>query len=164
QFMSGTPVDLNNAFNYEQGAFDGSNMWGIAPAYNTLDHAGTPLVPVIGPPGRGTRDLLRNGGMQHWHMSLFKNIPLGANENRYLQLRLEAFNALNHPNFQTKSYPINVDGPWQWTYSGQAGGGSYNPTFSAVKGDKWGTFTDTYNSSGGPGSFRVVQLAAKFYF
>ena len=28
----------------------------------------------------------------------------------------------------------------------------------------WGTYSDTYNNTGGPGGFRVVQLAAKFYF
>ena len=47
-------------------------------------------------------------------MSLFKNIPLGKNEARYIQLRLEAFNAFNHPNFDQKNYGINVDGSWQY--------------------------------------------------
>jgi hypothetical protein len=89
-------------------------------------------------------------------MSLFKNIPLGS-ESRYLQLRLEAFNAFNHPNFNDKNYSVNVDGPWPWF-------GDPSRPLSMTKDDNWGKFKDTYNSSGGPGSFRVLQLAAKFYF
>ena len=94
--------------------------------------------------------------MQNWDLSLFKNIPLGKNEARYLQLRLEAFNAFNHPNFNNKNYTVSVDHfPNQWSLS---------DSIAISKTDNWGTFRDTYNSSGGPGSFRVLQLAAKFYF
>ncbi|HZV60090.1 MAG TPA: hypothetical protein VFF42_07090 [Candidatus Eremiobacteraceae bacterium] len=88
---------------------------------------------------RGTGDTLRNGGMQNWDISLFKNIPLGA-EMRYLQLRVEAFNAFNHPNFNNKHYGASVTGP-----------------LTITKNPDWGTPVDTY-------SFRVIQLGAKFYF
>jgi hypothetical protein len=156
QFMTGTPIDLNNQGSFPSGYLNGSNQWSAVGYNYTLDAAGN-LAPItIGPPTRGTRDLLRTGGFQNWDMSLFKNIPLGS-ESRYLQLRLEAFNAFNHPNFNNKNYSVNVDGPWPWF-------GDPSRPLSMTKDDNWGKFKDTYNSSGGPGSFRVLQLAAKFYF
>ncbi len=85
-------------------------------------------------------------------MSLFKNIPLGKTERYSIQLRLEAFNVFNHPNFNDKNYNFNVNGPWQW----QPG-----TPFSISKPDNWGTYVDTYS---GPGGSRVVQVGAKFYF
>lgn len=100
--------------------------------------------------------------MQNWDMSLFKNIPMG--ERYSIQLRLEAFNAFNHANFQDKNFGVNSNGPWQWTYNTPAGGGSNTPNVTVSKSSNWGTPSDTYNSSGGPGGFRVVQLGAKFIF
>jgi hypothetical protein len=100
--------------------------------------------------------------MQNWDMSLFKNIPMG--ERYSIQLRLEAFNAFNHANFQDKNYGLSANGPWQWTYNTPAGAGSNTPTVSISKNGNWGSYSDTYNNTGGPGGFRVVQLGAKFYF
>ena len=154
QFMTGTPVDLNNAFSFPPGSVTGSNQYGALPAYYTLDASGNPVLPAIGPPGRGSRDTLRNGGMQTWDMSLFKNVPLGKNEARYLQLRLEAFNVFNHPNFQDKNFGANVTGPWAYA--------SPTDPLTITKNDNWGTYSDTYGT--GPGGFRVVQLGAKIYF
>lgn len=154
QLMTGTPVDLNNGFSFPSGSVDGSNMWGAIPFYYALDLIKNPLLPTVGPPVRGSRDTLRNGGMQTWDMSLFKNIPLGANEARYLQLRLEAFNAFNHPNFSDKNYGVNVDGPWQYR--------PVDTPLTVQKNANWGTYSDTYGT--GPGGFRVVQLAVKLYF
>ena len=51
------------------------------------------------------RDILRTGGLQNWDMSLFKNIPLG--EWYSVQLRLEAVNAFNHPNFNAPNFGGN---------------------------------------------------------
>jgi hypothetical protein len=87
-------------------------------------------------------------------MSLFKNIPIGKNEARSIQLRLEAFNAFNHPNFATKNYGLTVNGPWE--YADPA------TPLSISKNANWGTNATTYGT--GPGGFRVVQLGAKFYF
>jgi hypothetical protein len=150
QFMTGTPVDLNNSFSFESGTLDGSNMWGAIPYYYTLDQNQNPVFPLIGTRIRGTRDLLRNGGMQNWDTSLFKNIPLG--ERYSIQLRLETFNTFNHPNFDSKNYSFNVNGPWQW----QPG-----TPFSISKSANWGTNATTYGGVGGP---RVVQLGARFTF
>ena len=117
------------------------------------------LPPGIGAPVPGNRDL-RGGGLQNWDISLFKNIPLGS-EQRYLQLRLEAFNAFNHPNFHDVNMPISVNTPSGSTPATL----SVNPTRSANCGGPYGTcfgeYSDTYTGNGGP---RVVQLGLKLYF
>jgi hypothetical protein len=58
---------------------------------------------AFGRPARGTfgnapKDVFRGPGINNWDISLFKNIPLGA-ESRFLQLRWEAYNAWNHTQF-----------------------------------------------------------------
>ncbi|MBZ5547888.1 MAG: TonB-dependent receptor [Acidobacteriia bacterium] len=154
QFMTGTPVDTGNGWSFESGALDGSNMWGAIQYYYALDQGKNPILPAVGPPVRGSRDSLRSGGLQNWDMSLFKNIPLGTSERYSIQLRLEAFNAFNHPNFDTKNYGVNVDHfPFQWQPS---------DSIAISKPSNWGAHTDTYNP--GTGSPRVLQLGAKFYF
>jgi hypothetical protein len=154
QLMSGTPVDLNNAYSFPSGSLDGGNMWGNIPFYFSADRSGNPVLPAVGPPVRGTRDILRYGGMQNWDMSLMKSIPLGSNEARYLELRLEAFNAFNHPNFTNQNYGYSVNGPWEYSPP--------NSAISITKNGNFGTNAGTPNT--GPGGFRVVQLGAKFYF
>ena len=152
QFMSGTPVDTGNGWSFESGAIDGSNMWGAIQYYYAVDKNQNLISPSVGPPIRGTRDILRSGGLQNWDMSLFKNIPFG--ERYSIQLRLEAFNAFNHPNFNSKNYGVNVDHfPFQWQPS---------DSLAVSKPANWGANTSTYNP--GTGSPRVVQLGAKFYF
>jgi hypothetical protein len=152
QFMTGTPIDTGNSFSFESGALDGSNMWGAIPYYYALDQSKNPILPSVGPPIRGSRDTLRSGGLQNWDMSLFKNIPLG--ERYSIQLRLEAFNAFNHPNFDSKNYGVNVDQfPFQW---------QPDQSVAISKPSNWGNYTSTYNP--GTGSPRVIQLGAKVYF
>jgi hypothetical protein len=89
--------------------------------------------------------------MQNWDISLLKNIPI--RERIYFQLRLEAFNAFNHPNFNDKNYVPSVNGPW--AYSDPA------TPLSIAKNVNWGSYSDTYTGTGGA---RVVQLGAKFIF
>ena len=67
--------------------------------------------PPVGLPPTPSRDGLRGGGLQNWDMSLFKNIPLGGPADRYLQLRFEAFNVFNHPNFSNVNLNWTVDLP-----------------------------------------------------
>ncbi len=152
QFETGAPIDTGNGWAGEPGALNGSNMWGAIPLYYAYDKNLNPLLPAIGPQVRGSRDTLRTGGMQNWDMSIFKNVPLGAKETRYLQLRLEAYNAFNHPNFMDRNYSVDLNGPWEW----QPG-----TPFTISRGSGWGKYTDTYSGVGG---FRVLQLGAKFYF
>jgi hypothetical protein len=97
--------------------------------------------------------------MQNWDVSLFNNIPLG--ERVSTQLRCEAYNIFNHPNFNDKSY-----NPSKWTVAVdlQHTGCFSTPNISIAKNTNWAAPQDTYNSSGGPGGFRVLQLGAKIYF
>jgi hypothetical protein len=154
QFMTGTPIDLTNQFFFPPGAFTGSDQFGALPFALSLDRNGNLLLPAIGSPARGTRDALRAGGMENWDLALFRNIPLGKSEARYLQLRFEAFNAFNHTNFLDKNINVNVTGPFYF--------GDPTAPITIAKDPNFGKYTDTYNT--GPGGFRVVELGAKIYF
>jgi hypothetical protein len=46
------------------------------------------------------RFYLRNPGIHNQDLSVFKNLPMGGEGKRYLQLRLEAFNIFNHPRWR----------------------------------------------------------------
>ncbi len=154
QLASGVPVDLSNNYSFPSGSLDGGNMWGNIPFYYSFDRSGNPVFPAVGPPVRGTRDTIRYGGLQNWDMSLFKNIPFGKSEGRYIQLRLEAFNAFNHPNFTSQNYGFSVNGPWE--YNDPA------TPLSITRNSNWGAKQATPDT--GAGGFRVVQLGAKVYF
>jgi hypothetical protein len=169
QYLSGSPTRLGS-WSGEPGALDGGNMWGPIPYYYTLDAGQNFIVPPLASRIRGTQ--LRTGSMQNWDMSIFKNIPFG--ERYSIQLRLEAFNVFNHPNFNNRFFPttgnngaaLNFNGPFQWFFPWQAGTATdpLPQNFTMTRGSNFGEPSDTYNSSGGPGGFRVLQLAAKFYF
>ena len=159
QFMTGSPQTLTdyastvNAW-FEQGAIQGSNFaWDnrIPSFVYSLDASGNPILPAVGQPVRFTRDALRTGHMQNWDLSIFKNIPLPW-ERCSIQLRLEAFNAFNHPNFNNFYRNIVISAPAQW---------GMDVPYTVSKGTPWGTPADTYSGSGGP---RVIQLGAKVYF
>jgi hypothetical protein len=115
------------------------------------DKNGNLVLPKIGQPYRGTPGAFRTGGLQNWDMSLFKNIKF--TEQRYIQLRLEAFNAFNHPNFQNRNYGASTTTP-SCDASGCTAG-------SIAKDPNWKQYTSQYSGVGGP---RVVQLGAKVYF
>jgi hypothetical protein len=95
--------------------------------------------------------------MVTWDSSIFKNIPLGEiSKGRYIQLRGEFFNILNHPNFLTRDYGATVTLP---SYNGD---GTFTP-LSIAKDTNFGQPTAAYSPTG-PGGPRVIQLAAKVYF
>jgi carboxypeptidase family protein/TonB-dependent receptor-like protein len=158
QFMTGAPlednpVNGNLALWVPGNQLTGSDMWGaLPPAWVGLDNNGNLMLPTIGKPFTGSRADIRGGGMQNWDMSIFKNIPLGS-EQRYFQLRLEAFNVFNHPNFQDKGISATLTLP-----SCDASGCI---PMSITKGSNFGQYTNQYSGVGGP---RVIQLGAKFYF
>ena len=123
------------------------------------------VVPGIGDIGPYSRWYLRNPSYWNQDLSVFKNIPLGGEGRRYLQLRLEAFNAFNHPQFTTYNLTTNVTNS-----AGQTGSAIFNnytglqPTSNlrpAGSTAVLGSYFGEYNAAN---SMRVVELAAKFYF
>ena len=99
----------------------------------------------VGTFGNTKRNFFHGPGFNYTNLELAKNIPLGAEGRRYLQLRLETFNAFNHANFANPDSNF-TDGP-----------GFFGNVTSVV-----GSGTADVNGDPQPG--RAVQLAAKFYF
>ncbi|MFB3905864.1 MAG: carboxypeptidase regulatory-like domain-containing protein [Acidobacteriota bacterium] len=64
---------------------------------NWLNYSALQL-PEIGQIG-GNRSWIDNPGLNIHDISIYKNFPLWSEKERFLQFRLEMFNAFNHPNF-----------------------------------------------------------------
>jgi hypothetical protein len=89
--------------------------------------------------GNSSRTALRGPGQNMWDVSFYKNIPIGSNEARRLQLRFEFYNFFNHANFQ------NVDTVARFDAAGRQVSGTF------------GQYTSTLDA-------RRIVLGAKFYF
>jgi len=98
----------------------------------------------IGTFGNVKRNFFHGPGFNYSNFEVYKNVPVGQTESpRYIQLRLEAYNAFNHANFANPS--------------GNYGAG---PTVFGVI-----TSVDQpINAGGDPQPGRAIQLAGKFYF
>ncbi len=154
---SGTPVV--NAQYVPANQLTGGSQYSKTPPYFVgVDHRGNLLLPTIGAPDLGAPGSLRQGGFVTWDSSIFKNFNFGeAKKGRYLQLRGEFFNVLNHPNFTSRDYGANITLP---TYN--SSNGTFTP-LSIAKDTNFGQPTGAF-SPAGPGGPRVIQLAAKVYF
>jgi len=123
------------------------------------------VVPGINNIGPYPRTYLRNPWIANQDLSVFKNIPFSADGKRYLQLRLEAFNALNHPKFSGYNLTSNVTNGAGATgnsiFSNFTGLVASNNTRPAGSTQVLGTYFGEYNAAQ---NMRVVQIAAKFYF
>ena len=98
----------------------------------------------IGTFGNVTRNFFHGPGFNYSNFEIYKNIPVGGLErSRYIQLRLEAYNAFNHANFANPN--------------GNFGAGS--PVFGSIN-----SVDQPVNPSGDPQPARAIQLAGKFYF
>ncbi|HYH00849.1 MAG TPA: carboxypeptidase-like regulatory domain-containing protein [Terriglobales bacterium] len=123
-------------------------------------------LPQLATPNRKPGVYARSGGTNNWDMSLFKNIPLG-NESRYLQLRVEAFNVFNHPQF----YGLNLGAqPW---VNGSTNGWDVVFNYDKVQfvnpnnirpAGKLGNMGQYFGEYNGSGNERKLQLALKLYF
>jgi outer membrane receptor protein involved in Fe transport len=108
---SGTPADVGLTIN---GVDSGARLLGTPTSGNLSGQqmrfllSGNPqdgttinnsalVVPGLGNTGPYPRMYLRIPWIVNQDLSLFKNVPMGGDGKRYLQLRLEAFNAVNHP-------------------------------------------------------------------
>jgi hypothetical protein len=135
----------------------GSQYSKTPPYFVGVDARGNLLLPTIGAPNLGAPGSLRQGGLVTWDSSIFKNFNLGAaDKGRYVQLRGEFFNVLNHPNFSSRDYGANI------TLPSCTAAGICTP-LSIAKDTNWGQPTGVISPSA-PGGPRVIQLAAKVYF
>jgi len=95
----------------------------------------------IGTFGNTSRNFIHGPGFDYTNVALTKNIHITADAARYIQLRLEAFNAFNHANFANP-------------------GGTYTSgSFGRVTGLQGGN-----DPNGDPSPGRAIQLSGKFYF
>jgi hypothetical protein len=95
---------------------------------------------------------LRGPGYNNWDMSIFKKFQVGKDESRFLQLRLEAFNAPNH----TEWGSVNLNAVFN-----TAGQITNLPTALGGSGGRFGF--GALNGVRG-NSQRILQIAAKLYF
>ena len=154
--QSGFPV-RNALYSPANQLTGGSQYSETPPAYVGLNGQGNLLLPTIGHPTQSSPGSIRDGNLVAWDQSIFKNFNLGdADKGRYIQLRGEFFNVINHPNFYGHDYGANITLP---TYNGN---GTYTP-LSIAKDQSFGHPTAA-NGPTGPGGPRVIQLAAKVYF
>ncbi|HLI85650.1 MAG TPA: carboxypeptidase regulatory-like domain-containing protein [Bryobacteraceae bacterium] len=93
---------------------------------------------------------LRGPGINQWDMALYKRVNF--TERAYAQLRLEAFNALNHPEFASFNSTIVFNSAGQIiNLPSQLGGTGGRFGFGALNATR-------------ANSNRILQIAAKFYF
>ncbi|MBI4906170.1 MAG: TonB-dependent receptor [Acidobacteria bacterium] len=120
---------------------------------NTWFNTSVFKAPSVGSQGlESAQRLVRLPGLNNWNMSVFKNVYMGKQDGgRYLQLRLEMFNAPNHTQ-----------------YTGMNTGATFNRTTGAID-----NLPSAVGGGGGRYGFgaitsaadpRIIQLAAKFYF
>ncbi len=97
---------------------------------------------TLGQFGNVSRGLIHGPGFNYTDLSLFKNIPIGNETARSVQLMIQASNAFNHTNFA-------------------------NPDGSLTSGPYFGTISSVIESAdynGDPQPARVVQLVGRFTF
>lgn len=109
------------------------------------------VAPQIGSVGlESAQRIVRRPGVNNWDISVFKNFPMGT-ESRFLQLRLEMFNAFNHTQFSDFNRTIQ--------FNPTTGAVTNLPTALGGGGGRFGF--GAVNTARDP---RLMQLAAKFYF
>jgi hypothetical protein len=123
-------------------------------------------VPGLNDIGPYPRMYLRNPWIVNQDLSVFKNIPLGGAEGkRYIQLRLEAFNAPNHPQISGYNLTTNItNGAGQTgsaifsNFTGLVATNNLRPAGSV---SPLGTYFGEPNAAQ---NMRVVQIGVKLYF
>ena len=157
--LLGTPVAGNLSGQTPRFLLNGSPQTGSTFNVSAL------VVPGINNIGPYPRTYLRNAWIVNQDLSLFKNIPFSADGKRYIQLRLEAFNAPNHPQISGYNLTTNVTNGANATgnaifsnYTGLVATTNFRPAGNtSVLGTYFGEPTGAQN-------MRVLQIAAKFYF
>jgi hypothetical protein len=107
--------------------------------------------PQIGSQGlESAQRIVTRPGVNNWDFSIFKNVHFGA-EQRFLQLRVEMFNAPNHTQFTDFNRTIQ--------FNATTGAITNLPTSKGGGGGRYG-----FGAINGARDPRIIQLAAKFYF
>jgi len=176
---SGSPTELGlsisgqDAGNRLLGTYSAGNLSGQAPRFllngspqsGAAINIGAFVAPGVNNAGPYPRFYLRNSGIHNQDLSIFKNIHFGGEGRRYLQLRMEAFNVFNHPQFSAYNLATNVVNG-----AGQSGSAIFNNFTGLTVTNNLrpaggtavlGTYFGEYN---GARDMRILQLAAKFYF
>jgi|HubBroStandDraft_5_1064220.scaffolds.fasta_scaffold09732_1 hypothetical protein len=100
----------------------------------------------IGTFGNVKRNFFHGPGYNYTNLQVAKNIHISSDGQRYIQLRLEAFNAFNHANF------ASPDGNFA------DNGVGFSSITNVIQPGNFG------DSNGDPQPGRAIQLAGKFYF
>jgi hypothetical protein len=176
---SGSPTELSLAISGQDagnrllGSYSAGNLSGQSarfflngsPQDGSTINAAAFVVPGVGAIGPYPRFYLRNPGIANQDLSLFKNIPFDSERKRYLQLRLEAFNIFNHPQFSGYNLSTNVvNGAGQTgnaIFSNFTGLSVTNNIRPAGNTAVLGTYFGEYSAAR---DMRILQLAVKFYF
>jgi hypothetical protein len=107
---------------------------------------------AIGTFGNVKRNFFHGPGFNYSNFEVYKNIAVrGGESSRYVQLRLEAYNAFNHANFANPISNCNA-GPASTSNGCGALFGNINSVDQPV------------STSGDPQPARAIQIAGKFYF
>ncbi|HKR26775.1 MAG TPA: hypothetical protein VJS11_04945, partial [Acidobacteriaceae bacterium] len=102
----------------------------------------TPFSPEpLGTYGNVKRNFFHGPGFNYTNLQLSKNLPISEDGRRYVQLRLEAFNAFNHANFAPPD------------------GNFSSPSFGLIN-----SVIQSAEPNADPQPGRAIQLAGKFYF
>jgi hypothetical protein len=183
-FRSGTPIELSpsisgvNAGQVITGSYtfgplfyeSGSGAVIVPNQGNNGDHININSV-YLGQPGElapWPRTYIRTPGTNNTDLSIYKNFKVNSDGKKYLQLRLEAFNAFNHTQFSGYNTSTNLT-----TSTGATGSSVLNvanfsqliitnnlrPAAGSTK-----TLGSYFGEYSGTREQRIVQLAAKFYF
>ena len=160
-FQTGFPVGINNGVDNSLWC-DGSSYFGCPDVPNTSSFDISRYAPrshvqpggtlqyfdttpfsaePLGTFGNTSRNFFRGPGYNYTNLGLTKNIHFTADSSRYLQLRLEAFNAFNHANFAGPS------------------GNFLSPHFGQIS-----SVIQSADGNGDPSPGRAVQIAGKLYF
>jgi hypothetical protein len=120
--------------------------------------------PGIGDIGPYPQTYLRQPGWTNHDLSVYKDLPLWKEKKRYLQLRVEMFNAFNHAEFSS------INAATQLTANGAVGNAIFNsyPNVKVTNNLRpanstalLGQYFGEYNATRSP---RTIQLGAKLYF
>ena len=127
---TGAPFAIGNPRNY---TINGNPNYWFNPSAFSMAAAGTGI-------GSSSRNPLYGAGINNFDIALLKDIHL--TESKYIQLRVEAFNAWNHTQFATGSYQP---------------GNNIGGVVSDINDSRFGRMISA-------NAARIFQLSGKFYF